>query len=316
VPRLQFLSLALMLLASIACPQELPEQIRIVVPYTAGSSVDARARIIADALGKRLQRRVLVDNRPGAGGTLGAQHVAKAKPDGATLLFNDNSQVISAQLYARPGYDPFTDFVAVTQAYASGMVLVAHPGLGVGSVKELVALAKSRAEPIGYASSGTGGVPHLGMEIFKRTAGVQLLHVAYRGDGQALSDLLSGRVPLMMSGYAVAQPHIKAGSLRALAVTSDRRAEIFPDVPTIAESGYPAYSIDVWVGFFAPARTPVALVERLNREIGAAIMSVQPQLAETGAIAAAGSSVEFAALVAREWERYGAVIRELGLKVE
>jgi tripartite-type tricarboxylate transporter receptor subunit TctC len=296
----------------------LPEQIRIVVPLAAGASLDARARIIAEAIGERLGRRVMVENRPGAGGTLGAQYVAKAKPDGSTLLFNNNSHVINTHIYRQPGYDPIRDFVPVTQAYISGMVLVAHASLEVHSLRELVAIAQSRSTPLNYASSGIGGLPHLGMEMFKRSAGIDLLHVPYRGDGQALSDLLAGRVSLMMSGYPVVQPHIRAGTLRALAVSSAERAEIFPGVPTIAEAGYPASRLDAWVGFFAPANTPTAVVEHLSREIAAAVTTprVRARLAQTGALATVVSPAEFANFVKQEWDRYGALVRELGLQVE
>jgi tripartite-type tricarboxylate transporter receptor subunit TctC len=308
----------LLLSAALLRADELPEQIRVVVPYTAGSSLDARARVIADAVGQRLERRITVENRPGAGGTIGAQQVAKSKPDGSTLLFHNNSHVVSPQIYDKPGYDPIRDFVPVTLAYASGMVLVAHPGLGANSVKDLVALARREAAPLSYASSGTGGLPHLAMELFKGTAGIDLLHVPYRGDGQALADLLAGRVSLMMSGYPVVQPHVRAGTLYALAVTSSGRAEIFPGVPTVAEAGYPGYALDVWVGFFAPANTPRAVVDRLNREIAAALTTpvVQKHLAATGARAAVNTPAEFAALVRQEGERYGSLVRELGLKAE
>ncbi|HWQ38525.1 MAG TPA: tripartite tricarboxylate transporter substrate binding protein [Burkholderiales bacterium] len=297
---------------------ELPPQIRVVVPYTAGSSLDARARVIAEALGAVLKRRITVENRPGAGGSLGTQYVARSKADGSTLLFHNNSYAFNPHIYAASAYDPIRDFVPVAQAYTSGLVLVAHSSLGVGSVAELVALARSRSTPLSYASSGTGGLPHLAMESFKRAAGVDFLHVPYRGDGHALSDVLSGRVPLMMSGYPIVQSHVRAGTLRALAVTGSGRADIFPDVPTVAQAGYPGFAIDAWVGFFAPADTPPPVVERLNRAIATALASprVQRQLAETGARPVVTSSADFAAFMRREWERYGAMIRDLGLKVE
>jgi tripartite-type tricarboxylate transporter receptor subunit TctC len=309
---------ALLLATALVHASELPAQIRVVVPYTAGSSLDARARVIADALGQRLDQRVTVENRPGAGGIIGVQHVARAKPDGATLLFHNNSHVVSSHIYSKPGYDPIRDFVAVTPVYTSGLALVAHPDLGADSVKALVALAKRQSVPLSYASSGTGGLPHLAMELFRHAAGIDLLHVPYRGDGQALADLLSGRVMLMMSGYPVVQPHVKAGSLRVLAVTSGERAAIFPDVPTIAESGYRASTLDVWVGFFAPADTPAPVVARLNREIAAAVTApaVEQLLASTGAKSMVSSPARFAAVVKQDWERYGAVVREMGLKVE
>jgi tripartite-type tricarboxylate transporter receptor subunit TctC len=308
----------LMLAATGLRAQDLPSEIHVLVPITAGSSLDARARVIADALGQRLKRRVIVDNKPGAGGTIGTLSVAKAKPDGSVLLFTNNAHVISPHVYPDAGYDPLRDFAPVTQVYVSGMVLVAHPSLQVTSVKELVSLARTQSPELSYASSGTGGLPHLAMELFKQVAGIELLHIPYRGDGQALPDLLAGRVPLMMSGYVIAIPHIKAGKLRALAVTSPRRAEIFPHVPTIAEAGYPAYGFDTWAGILAPAGTPADIVTKLNREIAAALATpaMKAQLASTGAEAKVTSPAEFAAYLRRESEAYGKLVRKLQLKPE
>jgi len=310
---------ALLLAAAWCRAQDLPEQtIRVVVPLTAGSSLDARARVIADAIGQRIKRRVIVENRPGAGGTIGTQHVARSKPDGATLLFTNNSHVVGPHVYGNPGYDPIKDLAPVARAYVSGMVLVAHPGLRVGSVEELVALAKSTAAPPSYASSGTGGLPHLAMAMFARSAHIELLHVPYRGDAQGLTDVLAGRVSVMISGYPAALPHVKAGGLRALAVTSSQRTEIFPGVRTMAEAGYPGAVLDAWTGFFAPAGTPRKVIDRLNREIAAALTlpKLQAHFAATGAQASAGSPDQFGALVKQEWERYGKLVRELGLKAE
>ena len=308
----------LMLAVTSLRAESLPGEIHIIVPVTAGSSLDARARVIAEAIGQRLKRRVIIENRPGAGGTLGALTVARSRPDGSTLLFTNNSHVVSPHIYASPGYDPIRDFAPVAQAYVSGMMLVAHPSLGVASLKELVVLARGQSQPPGYASSGTGSLPHLATELFKQAAGIELLHIPYRGDGQALTDVLAGRVPLMMSGYVVATPHIRAGKLRALAVTSPRRAEILPGVPTIAESGYPTYVLDTWTGFFAPAGTPAEVIDKLNHEIAAALTApaVQAQLAATGADAAVTSPAEFAAFVLQEWEAYGKLVRKLSLKPE
>ena len=298
--------------------QALPGQIRVVVPLTAGSSLDGRARVIAEALGRQLGRRVIVENRPGAGGSIGTRFVAQARPDGGTLLFTNNSHVISARLYANAGYDPVADFVPLTRAYEAGLVLVAHPALGVASVKELVALARDPQRRPTYASSGNGSLPHFAMELFTRRAGVTLIHVAYRGDAQALTDLLGGQSPLMMSGYVAALPHVKAGKLRALAVTSGRRSPIFPDVPTVAESGYPDYTLDAWTGFFVPARTPPAVVERLNREIVAALAMpmVQESFAATGAVTVTDTPAGFSAFVRQQAERYARLVRELALKAE
>ena len=308
----------LLLAAAWLRAEDLPTEIRILVPVTAGSTLDARARVIADAIGQRLRQRVIVENRPGAGGIIGALAVARSKPDGSTLLFTNNSHVISPHIYPNAGYDPIRDFAPVAQAYVSGMVLVAHPSLEVASVSELVALARNESKALSYASSGTGGLPHLAAELFKQVAGIELLHVPYRGDGQALNDVLAGRVPVMMSGYIVVLPHVRAGKLRALAVTSNQRTGILAEVPTIVESGYPAYKLDTWTGFFAPAGASAGLIDKLNREIAAALATpaVQAQFAATGAEAAATSPAEFAAFVRQEWEIYGRLVRKLRLTPE
>jgi len=308
----------LLLAATWLRAQDLPSEIRILVPVTAGSTLDARARVIADAIGQRLKQRVIVENRPGAGGIIGALAVARSKPDGSTLLFTNNSHVISPHIYPNAGYDPIRDFAPVAQAYVSGMVLVAHPSLQVASVRELVALARNDSKALSYASSGTGGLPHLAAELFKQVAGIELLHVPYRGDGQALNDVLAGRVPVMMSGYIVVLPHVRAGKLRALAVTSNQRTGILAEVPTIVESGYPAYKLDTWTGFFAPAGASAGLIDKLNREIAAALATpaVQAQFAATGAEAAVTSPAEFAAFVRQEWEIYGRLVRKLRLTPE
>jgi tripartite-type tricarboxylate transporter receptor subunit TctC len=298
--------------------QGLPDEIRVIVPVTAGSSLDARARIIVEALGQRIKRRVIVENRTGAGGTIGSLAVAKAKPDGATLLFTNNSHVVSPHLYPGAGYDAMKDLVPVAYGYVSGMVLVAHPNLQANTVGELVTRIKASASPPSYASSGAGSMPHIAMELFTEMAGIELLHIPYRGDGQALADVLSGRVPLMVSGYVVVQPHINTGRLRALAVTGRQRAEIFPDVPTLAEAGYPDYRLDVWTGFFAPAGIRPEIVDKLNSEIGNAIASpaVQAQFAATGAQSVTASPAKFAAFVRQEWETFRKLVPSLKLSAK
>lgn len=299
-----------------ASAQTLPDIIRMVMPLAAGSSLDGRARVIAEAMGRRLNQRVIVENRPGAGQTMGALFVAKAKTDGGTLLFNNNGHIISPHIYRDLQYDVLKDLAPVSQVYETGMVLVAHPSLKAHTVKELAAAA--RGGSLTYASSGTGGVPHLAMELFTRTAGVTLGHVPYKGDSQAMLDVLGGQVPMMISGYPAAMPHLKAGKLKALGVTTARRAAIFPDVPTIAEAGYPSYVLSIWAGIFAPGRTPAPIIDKLNREIAAAMAMpmVTEHLTATGAQALVNSPKDFGAFVAKESERYGKLVRELGLKPE
>jgi len=306
------------LFSGAALADDLPELIRIVVPLSAGSSLDSRARMLAEALGRQLQRRIIVENRPGAGGTVGALYVARARPDGSTILFNNTSHVISPHAYRNLAYDALRDFVVVSPAYESGLVLVAHPDVRATTAKELVALARSRREPLSYASSGIGGLPHLAMALFENTAGIDLVHVPYRGDAQGLTDVLPGRIPLMVSGYPAALPHVQAGKLRAIAVTSAKRTPIFPDVPTIAESGFPDYSLDVWTCFLAPARTPPTVLERLRREIRAAMATpaMQQQLAASGALPINSTPEEMTAYMGREWARYARLAQRLELKPE
>lgn len=298
--------------------QTLPDPIRVIVPVAAGSSLDARARVISNALGKRLQRRVLVENRPGAGGVVGTLSVARAKPDGSILLFTNNAHVIGAHVHRDPGFDPVRDFAPISSVYESGMVLVAHPDLRVSSVKELVALGRGQGASLNYGSSGTGSLPHLGMEVFLRAAGLAFTHVPYKGDSQALTDVLPGRVPLMVSGYPASMPSIQAGTLRALAVTSPSRASVLPDVPTIAEAGYPDATVNVWAGFFAPARTPPAIVDRLNRALAEALATpaVQEHLVSTGAKSWTTTPASFATFIVQENARYAKLVTELGLKEE
>jgi tripartite-type tricarboxylate transporter receptor subunit TctC len=298
-----------------ALAQDLPSQIRIIVPLVAGSSLDARCRVIADALGQRLGKRVIVENRPGAGGTIGALAVARAKPDGATLMMTNNSHTIATHIYPDPGYEPLRDLTPIVEAYTAGMVILAHPDIKVSSVKELVAASKS--QHLTYGSSGTGSLPHLAMEIFLRGAGIKVIHVPYRGDAQAMTDLLGGRISLMMSGYPTAMSQVRAGKLRAIAVTSRQRTPVFPDVPSLTEF-YPDYVIDTWATIFAPAATPPALVERLHKEFRAAIATpqVRANYEATGAEVSNRTPAQLTAFLKEESERYGKVVRALGLKPE
>jgi len=292
--------------------------IRFVVPLAAGSSIDARARVIAHALGVRLKQQVIVDNKPGAGGTIGAAYVAKAPPDGSTLLFINDSVVINAHVYRDPGYDVLKDLAPITQAYVAAMVLVAYPGAKTTSVKELIAQARKEPEGLTYGSSGNGGLPHLAMETFNRAAGIRLVHIPYKGDSQALADIMAGRVTVMVSGIPAALPQIRSGNLRALGVTTAQRVRALADVPTIAEAGLSGYEMYAWTGFFAPARTPPATIERLNRELTASLRSeeVKAHLEATGGRIAPSSPAQFAEFVQREWKRYGKLVSDLQLKID
>jgi len=294
------------------------KQLRIVVPVAAGSSLDARARIIAHALGERLKVQPIVENKPGAGGTIGSAFVAKAPADGTTLLFTNDSVVINPHVYRDPGYDALKDLAPITQAYTAAMVLVAYPGFKGTSVRELIALARKEPEAVTYGSSGNGGLPHLAMEVFNRAAGIRLVHIAYKGDSQALADIIAGRVSVMVSGIPAALPQIKSGSLRALGVTTGHRVRALPDVPTVAEAGLPAYDMYAWTGFFAPARTPKSVIDRLHRELAASLESeeVKRHLEATGGQIAPSSPAQFGQFMRKEFERYGKLVKELGLKID
>jgi tripartite-type tricarboxylate transporter receptor subunit TctC len=298
---------------------ELPDkQIRIIVPVAAGSSIDARARVIAHALGERLKQQPIVESRPGAGGAIGSAYVAKASPDGTTLLFTNDAVVINPHVYRDPGYDALKDLAPITQAYSAAMVLVAAPDFNAASVKEFIAIARAQPDALSYGSSGNGGLPHLAMEVLQRAAGIRLMHVPYKGDAQALTDVIAGRVPVMVSGIPAALPQIKAGKLRALGVTTSQRIAALAEVPTIAEAGVPGYEMAAWTGFFAPAGTPRSIVDSLNRELVASLQSaaVKANLEATGGQIAPSSSSEFAVFVRKEFERYGKLVKGLGLKVD
>jgi tripartite-type tricarboxylate transporter receptor subunit TctC len=298
---------------------DLPNKpIRIIVPLAAGSSLDSRARVIAQALGKRLKQQPMVENRPGAGSAIGAAYVAKSAPDGSTLLFTNDSVVINPHVYRDAGYDVIKDFVPVTQAYTAAMVLVVNPGVRASSVKQLIALARATPGGLTYGSSGNAGLPHLAMEVFAKGAGIEVLHVPYKGDAQALNDILGGRIPAMISGIPAALPQVQAGKLRALAVTTLGRISVLPDVPTVAESGLPGYDVGAWTGFFAPAGTPPAMVAALNGELVAALNTpeVKAHLVATGGTVVGNSPSQFSVFVQREFERYGKLVKEIGLKAD
>jgi tripartite-type tricarboxylate transporter receptor subunit TctC len=315
----RLVGVALMLASSVVAAQTFPNKpIRVIVPYTPGASIDTRVRMIVNGLAQRLGQQVIIDNKPGAGSTLGTAFVAKSAPDGYTLLFNNNSFAINQHVYKNPGYDALKDFVPIVQGYYSAMILVVHPQVKANSVKEFIALAKAQPEAMNYGSSGVGSVPQLAMEMLTQLAGVEIMHIPFKGDAQVLTDVLGGRVSAIFSGLPAAMPHVRGGKLRALAVSTKQRNSAFPDVPTVAESGYPSYELQAWAGFFAPAATPKEIVERLNREIAANLASpaVRAQLEASGAQGAGGESAQYAVFIRKEVERYGRVVKQIGLSVE
>jgi tripartite-type tricarboxylate transporter receptor subunit TctC len=288
------------------------------VPFSPGGAVDGPTRIIAQELGKRLRQQVIVENKPGAGATIGSEAVAKSPPDGYTLLLASQTNAISATLYPRLNFAPVDDFVGISLLGREPAVLVVHPSLPVRSVAELVAYAQARPGQLNYASSGNGSGQHLFMALFASMAGVQLVHVPYRGSGQATTDLLAGTVPLAFPGSAGMVAHIRAGKLRPLAVSGVARSPQLPDVPTLAEAGLAGYSAYVWLGLLAPRGTPAAIVERLHRELKAVLAQpeVRAHFAEAGIEALGSTPEEMDAYFRDERDRWARVVRDTGAKID
>jgi tripartite-type tricarboxylate transporter receptor subunit TctC len=311
--------LAAMLCAA-ACAQERypAKTVRIIVPFAAGGSTDIFARYIADKLADALGQTVVVDNRTGAAGNIGAELVAHAAPDGYTLLMATTGvMAINNALYRNPGYDAARDFEPVIFIASITNVLAVSPELPVKTVRELIALAKSKPGVLSFASSGAGSSTHLSAELFKSMAGIDMLHVPYKGSSQAMTDLTAGRVSMIFDNMPSSLPFIKAGKLRGIAVTGAKRSLILPDLPTIAESGVPGYESMSWVGIAAPAGTPKDIVARLNREIGVILTQpdIREKFAQGGADPVGSSPQAFAEHIRLEREKWGKLIRERGITV-
>lgn len=307
-------------LAAAAQAENYPSKsIRIVVPFPPGGATDLAARLIATKMGEHWKQTVVVDNRPGAGGNLGADLVAKSPPDGYTLVMGvTGSHAINTSLYTALPYDPVADFEAISQVAVVPNVIVVHPSVPANTLAELVTLARREPGKLNYASLGNGTAAHLTMEMFKSAAGIDIVHIPYKGSAPAVSDLLAGQVQLMVDGLPSSLPHVKAGKLRALAVTSAIRSAAAPDLPTIAESGYPGFYADAWSGLFAPKHTPKAIVDKLSVEVQRILKlpDVRERLAAVGAEAVGSSPAEFSAHLKREIDKWGRVVKSSGAKVD
>ena len=292
--------------------------IRLIVPFTPGGSTDILAREIAQYLQETLGQPVVVDNKPGAGGSIGSTEAARAAADGYTLLMGHiGTLAVNPSLYPNLAYDPRTSFAPVALMARVRNVLVVHPQVPAKDVRALVALAQSRPGDLRYASGGNGSAAHLAMEYFKLKAGVDIVHVPYRGTAPALTDVLAGNVEMIMTGVPAVQQHVKAGKLRALGVSSRARVAAMPDVPTIAES-IPDFEAVQWYGIVAPAGTPAAIVERLNADSNRSLATdkLEARLAAEGAEAAPASPAEFGALIANEIARWKPVIVRAHMRPE
>lgn len=293
--------------------------VRIVVGFTAGGPTDIVGRLLAQQLSERFGRQFIVDNRPGASGTIGGEIVAKSKPDGHTLYVAvQTTHAVAPYMYSKVGYDPVKDFATVTLAVNNPLLVAVHPSLGVRSVKELVALARAKPGAIDFATGGVGSSPHMSVELFKSQFRLNMTAVHYKGDSAAAADLQSGQVPLMFASIVGLLPHVKAGRLRGLAVTGPRRSGVAPEFPTIAESGLKGYEVITWFGLLAPAGTPPEIINRLHQETVQAlgVASVKEQVAKLGMDVVGSTPEQFAVFLKEENVRWGKVVRDLNLRAE
>ncbi len=309
-------ALATVAFASPVSAQNYPTKpIRMIVGFAPGGGTDTTARAISAKLNDLLGQQVIIDNRPGAAGNIAADLVAHANPDGYTLLMGTIAALaINPSLYDKLPFDSIKDFAPIIQAVDSTNVLSLHPSVSANSVKELIALAKSK--PLNYGSSGVGGTGHLAGELFNTMAGVKMSHVPYKGGGPAMIDLISGQVQLVFATAASAVPHIKSGKIKGIAVTTAKRSALMPNIPTISEAGLPGFDANNWYGLVAPAKTPRAIIDRLNREVTKvlAMPDVKEFLFNQGLDPAAGTPEKFGAYIKSEMTKWAKVIKASGAK--
>jgi tripartite-type tricarboxylate transporter receptor subunit TctC len=318
VPGVAFLLIA-SLIVSPSLAQDYPDKpVRIVVPFAPGGATDVLARLVGQKLGERWAQPVFVENRPGAGGNIGADQVAKSVPDGYSLLLGGVPHAISASLYSKLPYDLAKDLTAIAEIASFPSVIVLHPSLPAQSVKELIALARARPGQLSFGSAGVGSPNHLALELFDTMAGVSMTHVPYKGSGQLIGDLLAGQVQLASMGTPVALPHVQSGKLRAIAVTGAARSSLLPEVPTVSEAGLPGFEVTSWYGVFGPAGLPAKIVAKLNSGIGAAVTApdVRERLAALGAEPSLKAPDEFGRYVREEIAKWAKVVKDSGAKAD
>ena len=318
---LSFRSLSVCVLAlwaSTVFAQAWPSKpIRWIVPFAPAGANDITARLAAERLTRALGQPVVVENRAGAAGTIGIEFVAKAPPDGYTIVSSSDTIASAPHLYSKIGFQPLKDFIPVTQLARQPVVLAAHPSLGVNSVAELVALAKTKPG-LGYATSGAGTQQHIAAEWFANLAGIELTHVPYKGGGQAITDFIGGQVPLASLGAAPLVPHYRSGKVKLLAQTTHTRSPNLPDVPTLEEAGFKGLVIEQWQGVFVPAKTPKEIVMRLNAEIVKTLADpkVRELYAQNGLEPVGNTPEQFAAIVRGDYEKYGRLVRKLKIRID
>jgi tripartite-type tricarboxylate transporter receptor subunit TctC len=299
--------------------QDYPNKtIRMVVPYPPAGGTDIVARILSEPLAKELGQPIIIDNRGGAAGNIGTDLVAKSAPDGYTILFTLSSHTINPKLYDKLPFDVEKDFIPISLAAYIPQILVANPSVPANNIRELIALAKAQPGKLNFASVGTGSPGHIAGELFKLKTGIDMVHVPYKGGGPAVTDTLGGQVQLLFVSMPAALQYVKAGKLKAIAVTSDKRSAAAPDIPTIAESGVPGYVVNSWYGALVPAKTPPAIVARLQAAFAKVLQmpEVKERLFAQGAEAAYSTSAEFERLIHDELKQWEFVIREAKIKPE
>jgi tripartite-type tricarboxylate transporter receptor subunit TctC len=303
-----------------AIAQDYPARpVRLIVPYPPGGGNDTLARIFGQKLSERWSQQIVIDNRPGAGTTIGATIAAKAPADGYTLLLSSiATHALAPALYAKPGYDPIKDFAAITTLAVAPTLFVAHPALPAKSVKEFIALAKSKPGEIRFASGGNGTTPHIAGEVFKALTAIDITHVPYKGGGPAHIDLMAGRVQVMFDTAASASPHVRSGKMRAIAIGLAKRYPDLTEVPTFAEQGLPDYNVDSWYSLHAPAGTPKSVIAKIHQEIAQilATAEIRERLRQLVSTAGGLDPVTFDAYVRREHTRYDKLIKSTGIRID
>jgi tripartite-type tricarboxylate transporter receptor subunit TctC len=305
------------LLAGSVSAQTYPTKpVKIVVPSAPGGGTDIVARLLAQSFSKALGQNFIVENKPGAGNLIGIETVARAPADGYTLLFVASPLVLNPILFKKVNYDPIKDFSPISLAATAPNILVVHPSTPASNVKEWVELAHKGQNKLSYASAGVGTSPHMSMELFNAMAGIQTLHIPYKGTTPAVTDLLGGQVNAMFSNALTVMPHIQSGKLRALAVSGNRRLELLPDVPTVMEAGIAQYVSLQWYGLLAPAGTPLAVIQTINREMVKALQSkdIKDKLASEGAEPVGSTPAEFANLIKNDFDKWSKVAKSSGIE--
>ncbi len=316
---LTFLAACLLPLAALAQGTYPDRPVKLVVPFAPGGVTDTSGRLIAEALGKRLGQTVIVENKAGASGNIGTLGVVNAAPDGYTLVLGfDGTLVINPHVFSPFPFDPQKDLAPVGKIGDATLIIVAHPSLPARTLQELIAYSKKEAKGVSYGTSGVGGTPHIAGELLNQQTGSNLVHVPYKGGGQALGDALGGNIPLVYTAVAGAHQYVKSGKLVAIAVSSAKRSSSLPDVPTFIESGVAGFDVSSWVGILAPAQTPRPIIDRLNRELNAVLASpeIVEKLDTLGIAATPGTPEAFGAQIRADLAKYGKVVKAAGIKAE